>query len=395
MANSDETRELVKRLVRERLAEKVGVRNIIYHGEEVNVSREGDRPMRFNLPRLKKSYIVMSGRVYELEFVEDEAPAMKVSVQEPAIAGTIDAHIRVLNIKRAVKWIALYDDETLVAEVNKPINSKAPMDSNLIFKGIFGDEQVQRINVQVKDGYETLLYIHSLGVFHTPYVGKVKHVEIIERINQADPLILPYYFKVIKDKKLRPHYSVTLTGIKEARSLELRDIVPSKKFRSGKFPYPYPMLVSQRLPVTFFDHDTPQIGELEIVYGPVPGLERKSWYVKKTGVGGSLTLGKKQVDLLRCFESNTSGITLASIVKKIYQSRRIKKEAPNKNASSAGAQYVHDLVSKVNKKFQNHFERVLIKNIVTAGNKKKYFLQVSKITFTNGTSGPQFPIKTE
>jgi hypothetical protein len=86
MGNSDETRELVTRLVRERLAEKVGVRNIVYHGEEINVTRAEDGPMRFNLPRLKKSYVVMSGRVYEREYVEDEAPAVKVSDQEPAIA---------------------------------------------------------------------------------------------------------------------------------------------------------------------------------------------------------------------------------------------------------------------------------------------------------------------
>jgi len=61
MVNSDETRELVKRLVRVRLVQKVGVQNIVYGGEEICVSNVEDGPMRFNLPRLKKSYDVMSG----------------------------------------------------------------------------------------------------------------------------------------------------------------------------------------------------------------------------------------------------------------------------------------------------------------------------------------------
>jgi len=57
--NNDETRELVKRLVRVRLVEEVGVQNIVYGGEEIYVSKVEDGPMRINLPRLKKSYVVM------------------------------------------------------------------------------------------------------------------------------------------------------------------------------------------------------------------------------------------------------------------------------------------------------------------------------------------------
>lgn len=78
MANSDETRELVKRLVRERLVEKVGVRNIVYHGEEINVTRTEDGQMRFNLPRLQKSYVVMSGRVYERKFTDERVSRIDV-----------------------------------------------------------------------------------------------------------------------------------------------------------------------------------------------------------------------------------------------------------------------------------------------------------------------------
>jgi hypothetical protein len=79
MAHSDETRDLVKRLVTERLVEKVGVRNIVYHGEEINVIRDGDSLLLLNLPRLKKSYAVMSGRVYEREYVDDGGKVVDVS----------------------------------------------------------------------------------------------------------------------------------------------------------------------------------------------------------------------------------------------------------------------------------------------------------------------------
>lgn len=82
MANNDEVRELVKRLVRERLVEKVGVQNIVYHGEEINVIIAEDKPMRFNLPRLKKSYVVMSGRVYEREYMDDKVSRVEVGDQQ-------------------------------------------------------------------------------------------------------------------------------------------------------------------------------------------------------------------------------------------------------------------------------------------------------------------------
>jgi hypothetical protein len=85
MVNSDETRELVKRLVRERIAERAGVQNIVYGGEEIYVSNVEDGPMRFNLPRLKKSYVVMSGRVYEREYVDDGGIRIEVGDQQPSI----------------------------------------------------------------------------------------------------------------------------------------------------------------------------------------------------------------------------------------------------------------------------------------------------------------------
>jgi hypothetical protein len=85
MANNDDARELVKRLVRERLVEKAGVPNIVYHGEEISVTTGADGLKHYNLPRLKKSYVVMSGRVYEREYVDDHSGVVDVTDPMPTI----------------------------------------------------------------------------------------------------------------------------------------------------------------------------------------------------------------------------------------------------------------------------------------------------------------------
>jgi len=86
MANIDEGRELVKRLMRERLVEKVGANNIVYHGEEINVTVGDDGRMRFNLPRLRKAYVEKSSRVYEVEYTEDSPVRVEIAEQLPAVA---------------------------------------------------------------------------------------------------------------------------------------------------------------------------------------------------------------------------------------------------------------------------------------------------------------------
>jgi hypothetical protein len=276
-----------------------------------------------------------------------------------------------------------------VAELGKPINLRAFMPGNLIFMGVFGNEEVRRINAQVKDGYETILYMHSLDPFQKPYVGNIDRVEIIDEIKENDPLIPDYYFRVIEDRSLRPHYSITLTGIDEATSLELRDVIPLVQSLPSKYHFPYPMLVSQRLTVTFFDHDTPKIGEIEAVYGREPVSGRRCWYLKQPEgrkPEKPLTLGEREIALLKCFKDEKSGIYVASIVKKIYESRRKNPKSKSKNVGRGGTQYIQDLVSKINKKFKGRYERDLIKNIRAGGMKKKYFLQVSKIIFTDNMS---------
>ena len=68
LANRGDARDLVKQIIKERLAEKTGVQDIVYMGEEVNITKGADGTVRFNLPRLYKSFVLMSGRLYERQF---------------------------------------------------------------------------------------------------------------------------------------------------------------------------------------------------------------------------------------------------------------------------------------------------------------------------------------
>jgi hypothetical protein len=68
LAKDDEVRSLVKRMINLRLAETVGVQNITFAGEDIEVAKVEDGSMRFNLPRLKRSFAFLSGRLYERQF---------------------------------------------------------------------------------------------------------------------------------------------------------------------------------------------------------------------------------------------------------------------------------------------------------------------------------------
>ena len=77
LANRGDARDLVKQIIKERLAEKAGVQDIVYMGEEVNISKGTDGTVRFNLPRLYKSFVLMSGRLYERQYIpSDKKPVL-------------------------------------------------------------------------------------------------------------------------------------------------------------------------------------------------------------------------------------------------------------------------------------------------------------------------------
>ena len=77
LANRGDARDLVKQIIKERLAEKTGVQDIVYMGEEVNITKGTGGTVRFNLPRLYKSFVLMSCRLYERQYTNtNEKPVL-------------------------------------------------------------------------------------------------------------------------------------------------------------------------------------------------------------------------------------------------------------------------------------------------------------------------------
>lgn len=280
-------------------------------------------------------------------------------------ADTIEDHIRTLARECVVKWVILYDDQTWLAEKGKPINLRALLNGNTIFMGSLGDKEVRRINDQAKED-ETLLFMQCLNIFQKPlYVGKVKRMEIIRKtgIDLSDALIPDYYRDIIAERRLRPHYSITLTDIKEAALEDICNLIPEAKFQSKKFPFPYPVLVTQRKPKSLFERNIPyKIDELEIAYEREPVTNRTCWYVKRpksVNCEKPLTLGKREMDLIKCFKGQKA---LVANVRAIAREINIK------------IQNVQNRVTSLNKKFAQHYGRGLIEL-----GRGRYLLQTVKI----------------
>jgi hypothetical protein len=121
MAKYDEVRDLVKRLIALRLAEKVGVQNVTFGGEDVEVTKAEDGSMKFNLSRLKRSFVLLSGRLYEREFTGNNARTVKEIDQSSPIIEQHNYHgvmekvdIQIFNNKLVcacgnVRWIKRAD----------------------------------------------------------------------------------------------------------------------------------------------------------------------------------------------------------------------------------------------------------------------------------------------
>lgn len=260
--------------------------------------------------------------------------------------GTLDEHVRVLINECLVKWLILYDID-------------------ITFKNTLDDNIIKKINKQAKR-IETLLYIQCLNIFYNPlWVGKVERIEKIKdkTIDEHDPLIPEYYQTVISDKELEVYYSVTLSDLRETKLDKILNLIPSKKFQSQKFYFPFPCLVYQKKFETFFQ--TPSIdkfNKIEIVYEYHKLLKEKRWFVKKPVSFkklSPLTIGNEALNLIELFsEKPHSGKAVNTIMKKL-----------NKNKSN-----IQNYISTINRKFLDHYGKKIIK--LESGN---YKLKANKI----------------
>jgi hypothetical protein len=88
-----EPRELVRKIVKENLHGKVKSQTIISEGIEVRVNRDEGGTVRFDLPDFEKSFVLMSGRLYERPYtkpVEAEPVGKGPKPLPPAMAEQLD-----------------------------------------------------------------------------------------------------------------------------------------------------------------------------------------------------------------------------------------------------------------------------------------------------------------
>jgi len=67
----DEARDLVRELIKEDLVNENIGKTITRDGEEIQITKPDEKSIRFDLPKMKKSYVLMSGRLYEKDFILD------------------------------------------------------------------------------------------------------------------------------------------------------------------------------------------------------------------------------------------------------------------------------------------------------------------------------------
>ena len=65
----NEARNLVREIVKDDLVEENIGRTIIKAGEEIQITKPDERSVRFDLLGMRKSYVLMSGRLYERDFI--------------------------------------------------------------------------------------------------------------------------------------------------------------------------------------------------------------------------------------------------------------------------------------------------------------------------------------
>jgi hypothetical protein len=86
----DEARDLVREIIKEGLVDENLGRTIIRGREEIQITKPDEKSVRFDLARMKRSYVLISGRLYEKDFVlnlsdpespvrEDESPIKEQS----------------------------------------------------------------------------------------------------------------------------------------------------------------------------------------------------------------------------------------------------------------------------------------------------------------------------
>lgn len=68
---NDDARDLVRKIMGEGLADDNLAKTVMIDGVEVRITKSNRDSVRFDLPGMRKAYVLMSGRLYERDFILD------------------------------------------------------------------------------------------------------------------------------------------------------------------------------------------------------------------------------------------------------------------------------------------------------------------------------------
>ena len=71
MEKKDEAKDLVRRVIDEGLVERNIGGSVMVDGDEIRISKFNNDSVRFDMPQKEKAFVLMSGRLYEREYVLD------------------------------------------------------------------------------------------------------------------------------------------------------------------------------------------------------------------------------------------------------------------------------------------------------------------------------------
>ena len=140
----DEARDLVRSIIDEGLVDENIGKTITKDGEEIQITKPDEKSVRFDLPRMKKSYVLMSGRLYERDFIlnlsETESDQDEPEDDKPPELSVVDTEslpVPELDFKEESEEIETHSgsdmDEALL-ETGEP-EIEPPMVQQLDYKG--------------------------------------------------------------------------------------------------------------------------------------------------------------------------------------------------------------------------------------------------------------------
>lgn len=172
---NDEARDLVKGIIDEGIVEENIDKTITREGNEIRITKPDNDSIRFDLPEMRKAYVLMSGRLYERDFIldlsdpkfdqddsEDEkSPALSVvNVESPPI-------LPILSNEEPdkIKSSPLSNESGDLGSESTEPESKPSMVQQLDYKGNFEEVDSLKFKNEIKCECGNIRWVKNADLF--------------------------------------------------------------------------------------------------------------------------------------------------------------------------------------------------------------------------------------